>query len=86
MDAEEKKGRTPHRMQKNRDFIDSMEECGMVDASFSGPRFTWCNARGRKHRIWKRLDRVLINQEWTAKYPRINVEHLASTGSDHTLC
>ncbi|XP_059301908.1 uncharacterized protein LOC132053826 [Lycium ferocissimum] len=84
MDANEKKGGNPHKMQKSWDFINSMEECGMVDAGFSGPRFTWCNARDMGHRIWKRLDRVFINQEWTAKYPRTSVEHLASTGSDHT--
>lgn len=31
-------------MQKSWDIIDSMEDCGMVDASFLEPRFTWCNA------------------------------------------
>ncbi|XP_059302171.1 uncharacterized protein LOC132054125 [Lycium ferocissimum] len=84
MDAEEKKVEILEAC-KSWDFIDSMEECGMMDAGFSGPRFTWCNARDKRHRIWKRLDRALINQEWIAKYSRISVEHLASTGSDHTL-
>lgn len=49
--AEEKKGGRPHRMEKSWDFISCSEECGMIGAGFSGPKFTWCNARGYRHRI-----------------------------------
>ncbi|XP_059316338.1 uncharacterized protein LOC132067197 [Lycium ferocissimum] len=56
----------------------------MVDAGFTGLRFTWCNTRGKPHRIWKRLDRVFFNNQWTDMFSRSDIEHLASTGSDHT--
>ncbi|OIT28645.1 hypothetical protein A4A49_18367 [Nicotiana attenuata] len=81
---EEKKGGNPHKLEKSWDFIDCMDDCGMVDSGFIGPRFTWCNNRDRWNRIWKRLDKVFINQEWTAKFSRVSVEHLTSTGLDHT--
>nr|XP_009786204.1 PREDICTED: uncharacterized protein LOC104234350 [Nicotiana sylvestris] len=84
MGPKEKKGGNPHRMEKSWEFISCMEDCGMVDASYKGLRFTWCNARGRHQRIWKRLDRVFINHHWTDKFSFIDIEHLASTGSDHT--
>ncbi|OIT23700.1 hypothetical protein A4A49_53972 [Nicotiana attenuata] len=84
VETEEKKGGVPHRMEKSWEFISCIEECGMVDAGLSGPRFTWCNGWGNGHRIWKRLGRVLLNHEWTSLFPRNEIVHLASTGSDHT--
>ncbi|KAH0714773.1 hypothetical protein KY285_007601 [Solanum tuberosum] len=61
MSPDEKKGGKPHRMEKSWDFISCMNDCGMVDAGYKGLRFTWCNARERSKRIWKRLDRTFIN-------------------------
>ncbi|XP_070039791.1 uncharacterized protein [Nicotiana tomentosiformis] len=84
MSSDEKKGENPHIMEKSWDFIECMEECGMADVGYTAPRFTWCNARDKWNRIWKRLDRVFVNHEWTSKTSRFNVEHMASTGSDHT--
>ncbi|XP_060182557.1 uncharacterized protein LOC132612273 [Lycium barbarum] len=63
MSPDEKKGGKPHRMEKSWDFITCMDDCGMVDAGFTGLRFTWCNTRGKPHRIWKRLDRVFFNHQ-----------------------
>ena len=40
-----------------------MEEAKVFDAGFSRSSFTWCNNRKGRARIWKRLDRLLINGE-----------------------
>jgi len=54
-----------------------------MDLGFSGQKFTWSNKRGIHHRIWKRLDRGLVNDAWLDKMPQTTVTHLPSIGSDH---
>lgn len=60
-----------------------MDSCGMIDIGFTGSKYTWCNNRRPDKRIWKRLDRVFINDEWAQKYTNSSMRHLASTESDH---
>ncbi|XP_060195451.1 uncharacterized protein LOC132624737 [Lycium barbarum] len=55
----------------------------LTDGGFIGPKFTWCNNRRLTKRIWKRLDRILINDDWAQKLQNNLVRHLARTGSDH---
>ncbi|XP_070010769.1 uncharacterized protein [Nicotiana sylvestris] len=56
----------------------------MVDAGYTGLRFTWYNTRGKDLRIWKRLDRVFFNNEWTENFSIDDIGNMASTGSDQT--
>ncbi|KAG5575748.1 hypothetical protein H5410_055882 [Solanum commersonii] len=45
----------------------------------------WDSLRtGNKQKIWKRLDIKFINQHWIDNFSIIDIEHLASTGSDRT--
>ncbi|XP_059306439.1 uncharacterized protein LOC132057867 [Lycium ferocissimum] len=83
MDTDEKSGGKPHRTYKSMDFITTMDSRGLVDVGYTGPKLTWCNNRRLTKRIWKRLDRVLVNDDWTQKFPNNLVKHLARTGSDH---
>lgn len=62
-----------------------MNECGMLDAGYSGNDFTWTNNRRKMKRIRERLDKVFYNDEWSATFPLINVRHLPRTGSDHNM-
>lgn len=64
MTTEEKKGGIPHVISKTIDFINCMDDCGMTDLRFTRNPFTWCNGRKRRKRINKRLNRVMINEEW----------------------
>ena len=82
-DVEEKLGGLPYNMKKSMDFIATIEACGLMDIGFSGHKYTWSNKRGINHRIWKRLDRALINDLWLEKMPQTTITHLANTGSDH---
>ncbi|XP_049381360.1 uncharacterized protein LOC125845914 [Solanum stenotomum] len=84
MSPDEKKGGKPHIMEKSWDFISCMNDCGMVDAGYKGLKFTWCNAREISEIICKRMDRTFTNQHWTDSFSIIDIEHLASIGSDHT--
>ena len=61
-----------------------METAGVFDAGFSRANFTWCNNRRGRAKIWKWLDRVLINGECAEVSSIVSVEHLARHPSDHT--
>ncbi|XP_071923162.1 uncharacterized protein [Coffea arabica] len=61
MEPQEKRGGQPFGINKGRELLSFMEEAAVFNAGFTGSTFTWCNNRKRRARIWKRLDRLLIN-------------------------
>ncbi|XP_019258738.1 PREDICTED: uncharacterized protein LOC109236955 [Nicotiana attenuata] len=83
MDPTEKLGGNPHRAYRSLDFISTMESCGLMDIGFTGPRYTWCNNRRPSKRIWKRLDKIMINEQWAQHFQNNTVKHLVRNGSDH---
>ena len=46
------------------DFVAIIEACGLLDIDFRGQKFTWSNKRGINHKIWKRLDKAMVNDSW----------------------
>ena len=80
---DEKKGGKPFQISDSLDFIDFISNNSLLDVGFSGAPYTWCNNRSSKARIWKRLDRVLINQQWLNLGISSSITHLARVGSDH---
>ncbi|WMV13660.1 hypothetical protein MTR67_007045, partial [Solanum verrucosum] len=82
-DLDEKLGGIPYNMRKSLEFIGVIEACGLMDLGFNGPKFTWSNQRGINFRIWKRLDRAMVNDKWLQHMPHTSITHLPSVGSDH---
>ncbi|KAH0772311.1 hypothetical protein KY290_016292 [Solanum tuberosum] len=80
---EEKLGGVPYNMRKSLEFVAVIEACGLVDLGFNGQKYTWSNNRGIQQRIWKRLDRALVTDDWLEKMPQTTITHLPSVGSDH---
>ncbi|XP_060195055.1 uncharacterized protein LOC132624268 [Lycium barbarum] len=80
---EEELGGLPHRNSRSLDFAECIDSCGMLDVGFNGSRYTWCNNWRPNKRIWMRLDRVFINDDWATKYANNSVRHLARIGPDH---
>ncbi|KAH0705834.1 hypothetical protein KY285_010364 [Solanum tuberosum] len=78
---EEKIGGLPVYPQEYEDFAFCVNSCDLFDLHFSGSPFTWWNGRTDERCIFKRLDRVVINQSMQDLMG--NVEHFARTGSDH---
>ena len=65
-------------------FKQWIENNGLIDLGYSGPKFTW--ARGLPHDTQKeaRLDRALCNDTWRVKFLEGAVRHLLQAGSDHS--
>ena len=66
-------------------FQECLNNCGMIDLGFSGPRYTWSNHRPLTHLIQERMDRVFANADWNVLYPDASVKHLEIAHSDHNL-
>nr|XP_016513972.1 PREDICTED: uncharacterized protein LOC107830829 [Nicotiana tabacum] len=71
-------------MNKSLDFLSMIEDCGLTDLGYYGPRHTRSNRRGPCSIVWKRLDRGLVNDNWLTFFPGTTITHLASAGSDHS--
>lgn len=63
-------------------FQECLNNCGMIDLGFSGPRFTWSNHHPLTHLIQERIDRVFANADWNVLYPNDSVKHLERAHSD----
>nr|XP_027086510.1 uncharacterized protein LOC113708247 [Coffea arabica] len=83
LDAEEKKGGRAFNPGEAMEFRQFINEANLMDAGFSGAQFTWCNNRHGRARIWKRLDRVLVNEGYSDTGMSLAVSHLARESSDH---
>lgn len=84
LNADEKKGGNLFSPNESLDFLNFISTNSLVDIGFNGSNFTWCNNRSYKNRIWKRLDRVLVNSAWLDLPVNSSVLHLARVGSDHS--
>ncbi|XP_049381157.1 uncharacterized protein LOC125845653 [Solanum stenotomum] len=65
------------------DFAHFINNCGLSELKFSGSLFTWWNGGVEEECIFKRLDRVLVNQKFQDLYPSSEVHHLVRQGSNH---
>ena len=60
------------------EFAQWVQELGSIDIPLIGRKYTWsrCNAQSR-------LDRALVEVEWTLKYPEMKLWALNKVVSDH---
>lgn len=68
-----------------REIQDTVKYCSLLDMSYQGPRFTWCNKRENKI-ICKKLDCTLMNEEWMRRFPQSYCVFEAGGCSDHQRC
>ncbi|KAL2937575.1 putative vacuolar protein sorting-associated protein 13E [Bienertia sinuspersici] len=61
-----------------------MEHCEMHDLQYGGNYYTWCNKQEAEHRVYSKLDRVMVNDCWLEAYPKANALFLPETISDHS--
>ncbi|XP_060200458.1 uncharacterized protein LOC132628710 [Lycium barbarum] len=65
------------------DFACCVNSCELFEVNFKGNPFTWWNGRTNGECIFKRLDRILVNDPFQSWFCQIEVDHLSRTGSDH---
>ncbi|KAL5759510.1 hypothetical protein ACOSQ2_018348 [Xanthoceras sorbifolium] len=64
-------------------FRKAVEDCDLFDPGCSGPRLTWNNKREGVANIQERLDRFLVDSQWSNIFPVASVSNLGFNFSDH---
>ncbi|KAK3218878.1 hypothetical protein Dsin_012848 [Dipteronia sinensis] len=64
-------------------FREALDDCGLEDLSFVGPRFTWSNKRSGDRHIQERLNCGVCCDQWKLMFPMSEVQHLDFWGSNH---
>ncbi|KAL2225604.1 UNVERIFIED_CONTAM: hypothetical protein Sindi_2948700, partial [Sesamum indicum] len=59
-------------------------EVGLIPLPMQGEWFTWHNCSTSARSLWKRLDRILINDRWLARFPTSSYHSLTPRTSDHS--
>lgn len=66
------------------DFSLCINNCTLNEVSFFGRKYTWWKGRIEEECIFKRLNRVMVNQDFIDIFPSTEVHYLIRQGSDHT--
>ncbi|XP_060183152.1 uncharacterized protein LOC132613118 [Lycium barbarum] len=83
MNEEEKIGGLPVYPAEYEDFAFCVNSCELSEVEFRGSPFTWWNGRAGHDCIFKRLDRILVNQQFQDWLGNMSMEHLSRTRSEH---
>ena len=67
---------------RTRLFRDCLLEADLADLDFRGKTFTWWN-KSKTAPIAKKLDRILVNDEWSNFFPTVVASFLPPDFSDH---
>ncbi|XP_011102278.1 uncharacterized protein LOC105180308, partial [Sesamum indicum] len=66
------------------EFNAGILEAGLIPLPMRGEWFTWHNCSTSMRSLWKRLDRILINDRWLARFPSAYYRSLTPRTSDHS--
>ena len=84
LEEEDKRGGRPFVEDRaTRELANFIQDCGLVDLGFVGPRFTWCNNQSGRARVWEQIDRCLATSNWLQLNPDHLVHHLPRIASNH---
>ncbi|KAL2225354.1 UNVERIFIED_CONTAM: hypothetical protein Sindi_3049800, partial [Sesamum indicum] len=66
------------------EFNAAIQEAGLIPLPMQGEWYTWHNCSTSSRSLWKRLDRILINDRWLARFPSSCYHSLLPRTSDHS--
>ncbi|XP_011101888.1 uncharacterized protein LOC105179932 [Sesamum indicum] len=66
------------------EFNSRIQEAGLMPLPMQGEWYTWHNCSSSTRSLWKRLDRLLINDQWLARFPMSFYHSLTLCTSDHS--
>ncbi|XP_074301301.1 uncharacterized protein LOC141632678 [Silene latifolia] len=81
----EKLGPHPPILNEMMDFNSCLISCNLDDIAGTGADMTWTNKQDPLTRVWSKLDRALVNQQWISSFPTSNALFMESGLSDHSL-
>ncbi|KAL0294972.1 UNVERIFIED_CONTAM: hypothetical protein Scaly_3112500 [Sesamum calycinum] len=61
-----------------------MSETGLISLPMQGERFSWHNCSTDGRSLWKRLDRMFVNDAWLEQWPNLFYTCLTPRTSDHS--
>jgi hypothetical protein len=64
-------------------FRECLEDCGLVDLGFTGPKYTWTNKQDANSNVRVSLDRAVANVAFMDMFDNYRVENVITTSSDH---
>lgn len=76
LNEDEKLVGLPFTTTKAIDFASCISSCALQELKFTSSNYTWWNGRIERDCIFKRLDKVLINQEFLDIFPALEIHHL----------
>ncbi|KAL0294302.1 UNVERIFIED_CONTAM: hypothetical protein Sangu_3221500 [Sesamum angustifolium] len=66
------------------EFNDCILRAGLIALPMRGVQFSWHNCSTDGRSLWKRLDRMLVNDTWLERWPDAHYECLTPRTSDHS--
>ncbi|XP_011101576.1 uncharacterized protein LOC105179635 [Sesamum indicum] len=66
------------------DFNNGIQEAELLPLPMQGEWYTWHNRSTTTRSLWKRLDRILINDRWLERFPTSSYHSLLPRTSDHS--
>ncbi|XP_026420083.1 uncharacterized protein LOC113316067 [Papaver somniferum] len=81
---DEKKGGLEPRTSAKNEFSDWLDENNLFESNSLGTKFTWTNSQSGTNRIIIKLDRVVINAAWLAKFDNWRCKALTREVFDHS--
>ncbi|CAN0881186.1 Transposon TX1 uncharacterized 149 kDa protein [Linum grandiflorum] len=80
----EKHGTHPHPQRLIDDFRLTVEACDLQDIDLEGHQFTWWKSKGTSDAVEERLDRAMVNPQWTIQFPKARLVNSVAPVSDHS--
>lgn len=60
-----------------------LNDSALISLPCSRNSFTWCTNRHHETRIYKQLDRVVVNAPWLSLYPLASLNNFLIISSNH---
>ncbi|XP_074292495.1 uncharacterized protein LOC141619376 [Silene latifolia] len=68
------------------EFLDCIATCGVTDIAATGAYYTWTNKQEPLTRVFSRLNRFMVNQEWMNQFPNMMAHFHPEGLFDHCPC
>ncbi|XP_020266029.1 uncharacterized protein LOC109841500 [Asparagus officinalis] len=84
LNSEEKLGGTQITDSEVEDFQNFIDTSQLKHIKSTGCFFTWSNKQDASTRVWSRLDKILVNEDWIFQYTSSQMDFLMPYCSDHS--